>query len=307
MESYQRSFAIPIRGVALWLTSIIEEEKRNKTKTKSAEEEEDRKIAVIIATYNRERAMEKCVEYGCTVTNTAGVEDIKPKLSGMRGQTIDLDALNFGDTMDDAELKVLAGKDTRRVNLAAAQGTEGMYIDSQIYKERESSNEFIKLDVGQGQDFEALNFNHKLRRKIRRALEAAQIRKELLVRERVKEICTERGFEPPSELSTAAKPIHERGQKVLENGQLETKKAERVRLRMELTEFNNAARVLRKQAKEIALEAGLRVYAEMTGKIPPRVQTGDPEPSKQYSSGWHIPPKANPEDFIRSQDVAILP
>lgn len=38
-------------------------------------------------------------------------------------------------------------------------------------------------------------------------------------------------------------------------------------MRMELAEFNKAAKVLRAQAKRMTMEAGLRVHAELTGKL----------------------------------------
>jgi hypothetical protein len=111
----------------------------------------------------------------------------------------------------------------------------------------------------------------------------------------------------PPELDTPAKPIHKRGQRVLENGTLETDKAERVRLRIELAEFNNAARVLRKQAKAIAIEAGLRVHAELTGLMPPRKPQGEDEHKVEgYGPGWHVPKEQRPEDIVRPEDVMIL-
>jgi len=73
-------------------------------------------------------------------------------------------------------------------------------------------------------------------------------------------------------------------------------------MRLELAEFNKAAKVLRKQAKEIAKEAGLRVYAEMTGRIPSRGK----EPPKDYGPGWVLPEEKPPEDLLRPEDVMIL-
>ena len=258
--------------------------------------------------------MDKCAEYGWTLANTPGVEKIKPKLLGMKGQEVDFDTLEVGDSGNDIRRKNSSGRPiskntnaTRRVDLAAARNISEKYVGSQAYADGEASEEFIKLDLGDGQDFEALNYNHRLRRKLRRAVEAGQIRKEMLVRERVKELCIESDLEPPLELSTSAKAVHERGQRVLDSGQIETNKAERVRFRIELAEFNKAAKVLRKQAKEIALEAGLRVHAEMTGRLPPKSYAINEEMSNKYGLGWHLPPKANPKDLIRPEDVSVTP
>ena len=73
--------------------------------------------------------------------------------------------------------------------------------------------------------------------------------------------------ESQPEPTTCIRPVNVRGQRILKNGTLETTKRERVRTRIELTEYNRAARVLRKQAKQTAVEAGLRKHAELTGKL----------------------------------------
>ena len=128
-------------------------------------------------------------------------------------------------------------------------------------------DEFIKLDVGHGQDFQTLNFNHKLRRKLRRAIDNAESRKEMLVRERTIEYFKNRGDDVPPILLTSLKPLNVKGHRILDNGKLETAKQERVRARMELTEFNLQMKVLRRQAKDAAVYAGLKKHAVLTGKI----------------------------------------
>jgi len=76
-----------------------------------------------------------------------------------------------------------------------------------------------------------------------------------------------------------------------------------VRSRLELAEFNKAARVLRKQAKEIAMEAGLRVYAEMTERIPPR---DIPEAERSYyGPGWYVTTEPDAKDFLQSEDITL--
>jgi len=199
-----------------------------------------------------------------------------------------------------------SGSQKRRIDLSAVPKAEGMLITADHSEIADGLGDFVKLETGEGQDFEAMSFNHRLRRKVRRAIDAAQIRKELLVRERVRQICAEKNIEAPSEIDTETKPIHERGQRLLENGLLETAKAERVRLRIELAEFNQAARILRKQAKHIALEAGLRVYAELSGRISARRCNPDQDPAMCYGKGWHVPKAPDPKNFLRPEDVVLV-
>ncbi|MCJ1474694.1 hypothetical protein MMC13_003354 [Lambiella insularis] len=284
--------------------SIKEEEKKHKTKLKSAEEEEAKKIAVAVTTVERRVAMEMCAALGFFLSNTEGVEEIKPKALGMKGVEVNFDALELGHIINDVKPRGLNRQNNRRVDLSAAADYEGSYVVPTGEHGAEDPGEFIKLDIGDGQDHEALNFNHKLRRKLRRALEAATIQKELLVRERAAKFCSEQGIELPPDLSTPAKQIHLRGDRALEDGTLETAKAERVRLRLELAEFNKAARVLRKQAKEIAMEAGLRVYAEMMGRIPARGSPGNERPNLEYGPYWVLPEEKPPE-ILRPDDLMV--
>ncbi|MCJ1386540.1 hypothetical protein MMC17_009666 [Xylographa soralifera] len=275
-----------------------EEEKRYKTKLKSAEDEEGKKIAVAITTMERKVALEISAAMGFTISNTEGVAEIKPKALGMKGIEVDFDSLEVGDSLNDVKSRGAGNavnKTKRRVDLSGAAGIEGAHIVPTGARNAEDPGDFIRLDIGEGKDHEVLNYNHKLRRKLRRAIEAADVKKELLVRERAAEYCKEIGMDPLPELVTPAKPIHLRGERALEDGTLETSKAERVRLRLELAEFNKAARVLRAQAKEIAMEAGLRVYAEMTGRLPPRGSQGNEGSPLNYGPGWVLPEEKPPE------------
>ena len=129
--------------------------------------------------------------------------------------------------------------------------------------------DFIKLDAGEGQDFESLNYYHRLRQKLRRAFNNAKIRKEMLVRQRALDYCNDKNMEIPEELKTPYKPTNPKGQRILDNSTFETAKQERVYARMELAEFSTQMRVLRRQAEEAAICAGLRKHAELLGKIPP--------------------------------------
>jgi hypothetical protein len=148
--------------------------------------------------------------------------------------------------------------------------------------------DFVSLNFSGGADgreFEALNYNHKLRRKLHRAIEAAQIQKELLVRVKAKEHCEKNGIPVPPELAVEYKPIKLSGRRILEDGSVETEKQERVRKRLELAEYNKAAKVLRQQAKAEAIEAGLRVFARLTSKRASGAQDGAQEVSANGITG----------------------
>lgn len=301
---------MPKVWAGLLLTSTQEEEKRHKTKLKSAEDEEAKKIAVKISNFDRKMAMDMCAAVGFTLENTEGVKDIKPKALGMKGVEVDFDALELGDNTNDVRPRGAAQANTlkrKRVDLSAAATANENLIVPTGDRNGGDPGEFIRLDVGEGQDYEALVYNHKLRRKLRRAIEAADMKKELLVRERAIEHLKEFDLEPPEELSTPTRPIHLRGDRALEDGTLETAKAERVRMRLELAEFNKAARVLRKQAKEIAMNAGLRVHAEMSGRIPPRGAKGNDEEKRVYGAGWVVPEEKPVEEILRAEEVVVRP
>ena len=261
-----------------------------------------------IANHDREEAIKKCAEFGCTIDNTPGTEDIKPKLQGMKGRIIDFDDLEFGEGLMDIRLKSQNDEKptlgSRRVDLSKVPQMEEVYIGAAESDSDEDVEDYIKLEIGEGQDFQALNLNHRLRRKIRRAIDAAQVQREILVRNRVFQICEEEGVNPPAELTTCQRPVHEKGQRVLENGMLESAKQERVRQRVELAEFNKAAKVLRHQAKERSLEAGLRVHAELMGKIPRRERTSDETNIAAFGPGWRLLETPDPKDLLRPEDVS---
>lgn len=243
----------------------LEEQTREKTRLKSIEDEESKKIAVDINILERKAALDCCEALGFTLANTSGIDEIKPRALGMRGVEVDFDAIEIGESRSDVKAK----KADSRVNLGdVPDHAKAVHIASSRRSEDGGPEDFIKLDVGDGQDFETLNYNHKLRRKLRRAIDNAEIRKEMLVRQRALDHCNEKNIDVPPELRTPYKPINAKGQRILENGTLETAKQERVHARMELAEFNAQMRILRKQAKEAAIYAGLQKYAELTGKIP---------------------------------------
>ena len=232
---------------------------------KSIEDEESKKIAVDINILERRVALEHCAALGFTLANTNGVDEVQPRALGMKGIEVDFDAIEVGESRSDVKSKKANG----RANLGSVPdhaNTE--YISAGQQTDDREPEDFIKLDVGEGQDFETLNYNHKLRRKLRRAIDNAEIRKEMLVRQRALDFYADNNVEIPPELRTPSKPINVKGHRILENGTLETAKQERVRARMELAEFNTQMRILRRQAKDAAIYAGLRKHAELMGKIP---------------------------------------
>ena len=182
----------------------------------------------------------------------------------MKGIEVDFDAIEVGESRSDVKSKKANG----RVNLGGVPDhANAEYISAGQQNENREPEDFIKLDVGEGQDFETLNYNHKLRRKLRRAIDNAEIRKEMLVRQRALDYYADNDMEIPLDLRTIYKPINIKGHRILENGTLETAKQERVRARMDLAEFNTQMRILRRQAKDAAIYAGLRKHAELMGKI----------------------------------------
>ena len=242
-----------------------EEEKQYKRKLLTVEQEEIKRIATEINIAERKAALERCAQLGFYLTTTPGVDEIKPRAMGMKGREVDFDKIQTGDS----PLESRANSRSKRIDLGdVADESKTQLIATGQNRRGGDAGDFIEFVGGNDdQDFEVGGYNHKVRRKLRRAVEAAKIKKEVLVRQKAMEHCHAHGIEPPDELQTSAKPINVRGQRVLEDGTLETAKQERVRMRMELAEYNKAARVLRKQAKQAAIEAGLRKFAELTGAV----------------------------------------
>ena len=245
--------------------ALAEEQTKHKTKLKSLEDEESKKIAVEVNVLERKMALEHSAHLGFTLANTPGVDEIKPRALGMKGVEVDFNALEAGNSRS-----TVKPKNTKKVDLSRMPQDTGVELitANKRVSNTEGVDEFIGLDIGEGQDHETLNYNHKLRRKLRRAIDNAEVQKEVLVRKRAADFYLSKNMQPPPELKTPLKPVNVKGQRVLENGTLETAKQERVRTRMELAEYNKAARVLRKQAKQSAMEAGLRKHAELIGKLP---------------------------------------
>ncbi len=222
-----------------------------------------------INTVERKAALDFCRSLGFTIENTPGTDEIKPKALGIKGVDVDFDAIEKSDKQGDIRLKKATAKPlSRRVDLSkAAESVKVEYISTTPNEIQDEGNEFIEFEIGQGHDYQALTYNHKVRRKLRRAIDNAEIGKEILVRDRAIEHLKEKGEEVPLILFTQIKPLNVKGHRVLDNGRIETAKQERVRARMELTEFNSHMKILRRQAKEAAIYAGLKMHAELTGKI----------------------------------------
>lgn len=86
---------------------------------------------------------------------------------------------------------------------------------------------------------------------------------------------------------------------ILENGGTEPAKQERVRARPELAEFNKASKVLGRQAKQCAMEAGLRKHAASTG----RLSSGNPVTS---TDNTRLPLYIN-ASAVQAQVIAAAP
>lgn len=267
-------------SIILSVLILTEEEKVQKRNLLRVEQEEAKRIAIEVNLVERARAMEVCADLGFTLENVEGVDDIKPKALGMRGQEVDFDLLEIGDRP--SELKIRDEKyaaqlkskpQGNRIDLSKApdESKTKLVISNGEAVTGSPDNDFISFDFGgekiEGGEFEELKYNHKLRRKLHRAIEAAQIKKELLVRAKAKDHCKANAIEIPPELAVEYTPVKLTGRRTLEDGTIETEKQERIRKRLELAEYNKAAKVLRAQAKAEAIEAGLRVFAELTGKI----------------------------------------
>ena len=235
--------------------------------------------------------MRRCEALGFTLQNTPGVDEIKPRAMGMKGHEVDFDTIEKGGQRSEIKPKT----STKRVDLSSApQYVQAEYIPTRQGSDQERPEDFIQLDVGEGQGFETLNYNHKLRRKLHRAIERAEVGKEMLVRQRALSHYNEKEGDAPAVLHTGTRAVNVKGQRILENGILETAKQERVRTRIELAEFNNQMRVLRRQAKETATYAGLRKYAEVVGRIPTL------EPLDEQEAGE---PRSNSEQHCDPETV----
>lgn len=267
---------------------------------KSAEEREERKIAVDISIHERRQALEICKAFGYTLENSEGLDEIQPRILGLKGASIDIERALAGHSTAHTN-----SSEKKRVDLSAARGAQETYLAPTEARTDPAPEDFLRLEAGEGEDYEATNYNHRLRRKVRRAVEAAEMQKEEKVRDRLRTYCQEGGFEVPIELNTPLAPVHGTGQRTMDNGTLETAKAERVRKRLELAEFNAATKVLRKQAKELATEAGLRIFAELTGQIPKANADGKGRP-KNYGPGWHITEGPPPEDDLKPEELELL-
>ncbi|KAI9735784.1 MAG: hypothetical protein M1818_006393 [Claussenomyces sp. TS43310] len=246
------------------------------------EQEEAKKIEIEVNLTQRRRAMEACAKLGFTLENVEGVAEIKPRALGMKGQEIDFDSLKMGERpsmlkhKDGQLLKPDAQKaaNNRRVDLGRVVDEAEMkhFISDDAEGPTGLDGDFVALNADGAtmdpQQFGEVNYSHKLRRKLHRAIEAAQVKKELMVRAKAIEHCQVNGIEIPIDLQTEYNPVKLHGRRILENGHEETEKQERVRKRLELAEYNKAAKVLRRQAKAAAVEAGLRKFAELTGQVP---------------------------------------
>jgi hypothetical protein len=284
---------------------VIRQEERRRRKFLVAMEDEERKrLAVQVNRHNRKDALEAAAALGFTLENVEGVDEIQPKTTGMKGLQIDFDKLEYdGDRPSGliiAEEKLRERPKGNRVDLGAVPDESQV---SSVFARKHASGpnantlgqqDFVGFDkdASRGPEAQAISYNHKVRRKLRRAMEGAKIRKEMLVRSKAIEHCEKNGLEIPATLTTPENPVSIRGQRTLPSGLLENAKQERTRAKVELTEFNKQARVLRKQAKEMAVEAGIRIYLELMGRIPKREGLDEEMAGRQAERDGHNGPAA---------------
>ena len=286
------------RDIKLVWKMINEERVKERTRMKSLEEEEAKRIAVEITNIERARALQVCEALGCTFQTTKGIDEIEPRIPGLKDHEIDWSVLDKEDDEEPSPIpnKLASGstsKSNKRVDLStAAKETQSVFLvpssSTRNAPDPTSSSDFLSFTQDPSStpiDHAPVNYNHRLRRKLRRALDDALIRKEALIRQAAIAKFTSQNFSPPPILLTPLKPLNKLQPRILENGTLETEKQERIRTRMELADFNHASKVLRRQAKQKALEAGLRRFAIATGKIP------DPDAAKKrgeadVDGGW---------------------
>ena len=264
------------KSIPIFADHCAVEQTRLRTRLRAMEDEESKRVAVRINVEERQKALAFCETLGFTLENTPGVEEIQPKAQGMKGVEVDFSMIEKSEKFGDIQAKK---RNPNRVDLGqAAPESMAKYVGG-VSTEYQGEEEFIKFDVGDEQDAQILNYNHRLRRKLRRAIDNAEIAREMLVRENAIKSLEDQGREVPDVLKTAPKALNVKGHRILENGKLETPKQERVRSRVELTEFNVNMKVLRRQAKEAAIFAGLKKYAEVTGQIPVSAEAGESEPN----------------------------
>ena len=231
------------------------------------EDEESKRIAVKINSMERKVALDHCAQLGFTLANTSEVEHIKPQALKLEDVEVNFDTVDVGKNRGSITARQYQG--TISLGNAAKETETKFIINAQGYDQTDGVGEnYIELAAGEGKVFATPEYNDMLQQKLRRAIEKAEIRKEELVRERALNFYSDEGLEIPPELKTTLKTINSKGQSILENGTLETSKQERLRAKSALAEFNSQMRLLRKQAKNAALYAGLRKHAELTGKIP---------------------------------------
>lgn len=283
------------------------------------EAEERKRLAVQVNAKNRKDALEAAAVLGFTLENVQGVDDIQPRITAMKGMRVDFDKLEF-DGDRPSGLKMSGDKPRvppkgNRVDLGAIPDesqVQSIFAEDQASRpiaDEADHEDFVRFgkEVNHGHDAQALRFNHKIRRKLRRAMEDAKISKEVLVRAKAIEHCEKKGLEVPEVLRLPARPITIKGRRTLPNGLLETDKQERTRAKVELSELNSQMRVLRKQAKEMAIEAGIRIYLELMGRIPKREDLDAQVAGRQAEKDSHNGPAAVHEMTSMADLIASWP
>lgn len=298
---------------------VIRQEERRRRKFLVAMEDEERKrLAVQVNQKQRKDALEAAAALGFTLENVEGVNEIQPK-TGIKGVQIDFSKVEY-DGDRPSGLKIVDGKPRERprgnrVDLGAVPDESQVSL---VFAQDHASGanasalgqqDFVGFgkETNQGHEAQAASYNHKVRRKLRRAMEGAKIRREMLVRSKAIEHCEKNGIEVPAVLKTPERPISIRGRRPLPNGLLETDKQERTRAKVELAEFNKQVKILRRQAKEMAIEAGIRIYLELMGRIPKREGLDEEMAARQAEKDGHNGPAAVQEMTSMADLIASWP
>ncbi|KAI9888312.1 MAG: hypothetical protein M1814_000587 [Vezdaea aestivalis] len=239
--------------------AIKAKEKANRSTIRVLEDQLNHQLAMELNDHDRLVALHYCDLLGFTLANTDGVNDIKPTVTGLKGIDFDWDDIEIGEGKLDFKIKRKAENsftDNSNPNLTSL----GPRTSKATSTATASQSNFISFAPTETTDLGSLNY--KIRKKLQMSLDRCELEKEKHVRERALEYLTEHGMTHPPQLLTELHPKSKTGKLVLPNGLLETDKQLRIRARVELAEFNKFMKVLRAQAKEQSIYAGLKKYAD---------------------------------------------
>lgn len=258
----------------------------------------NKRIHLEVDERERRLAMEFCKHHGFTIENTEGTSDIKPRVLGMKGKELDVDRLE--EVLHAAEEKLRAqradeakyGKhNSHRVDLSKVKDeADTIFVGAGEGDAGGMDGDFVAFDFGDNDEPVAdddVNYNHKMRRKLNRAIIAAQIKKENLVRAKTLAYCKEKGLDIPEEFTASHRPCKLLNRRMLINGTIETAKQERVRRRVETAKYNELARAFRKTCKASQREAEVKAQQAILEKYKAeRLEKGLPIDDLETNPPW---------------------